>query len=90
MAPFLQVSRSQWQWTGDAWPRYRQWVLLLYGITLAVLATWVAPHWWATNPLLLIACGLPVIFLARDYIRSTIDILLALAGSIWLVVLAVR
>ena len=55
-----------------------------------MLATWVAPHWWATNPLLLIACGLPVIFLARDYIRSTIGILLALAGSIWLVVLAVR
>jgi hypothetical protein len=74
----------------DGLPRYRQWVLFLYGITLSVLANWVVPHWWATTPLFTIAIGLPAIFLGRNYIWRTIGVLLALAGSIWFIFLAVR
>ena len=47
-------------------------------------------HWWATDPLLLIATGVPVIFLARHYIGTTIGVLLTLAGFAWLVFLVVR
>jgi hypothetical protein len=65
-------------------------VLLVYGMTLSVLANLFVPHWWATNPLLLIAVSIPVIFVARDRLRRTIGALLALAGSIWLIVLVIR
>jgi hypothetical protein len=89
MGHLLQFSHSQWQRAGEVWPRYREWVLFLYAIALTVLGR-VMSHWWATDPLLLIATGVPVIFLARHYIGTTIGVLLTLAGSVWLVFLVVR
>ena len=59
-------------------------------MTLSVLANGLVPHWWATTPLFTIAISLPAIFLGRNYIGRTFGVLLALAGSIWFVYLAVR
>lgn len=76
--------------------RRGEWFVLLYVVTVSALANFVLPDSPATNPLFMIAIGLPMIFVARTYIdaRKYIGVItgvvMALIGVVWLLVLALR
>ena len=86
----LQFSRPPQEPAPGSVPRYRDWAILLYSITLAVLANWAAPRWSTTDPVFLIAVGLPAMLVARNAVGRTVGAVIALTGSIWLLFLAAR
>jgi hypothetical protein len=78
----------------------KEWFPLVYGVTCSVLANWAAPHWSVTNPLLLIAIGLPLVFprlvlLSRTDIGATrrnvaaiSGVVMVLIGVVWFLALS--
>jgi len=88
MGHLPRLSRSQWQPAGAVLGRHGDWVALAYAVAISVVAVQVIPNWWATNPLMLVAIGLPVIFLARHYWGAISGVVMVLIGVVWLIVLA--
>lgn len=86
----LRLSPLQRQPAGHISRRHGEWFVLLYAITVSVIANWAIPYWPPTKPLFLIAIGLPVIFRARNYIWAIIGVAMVLTGVVWLIVLAPR